>query len=73
MIKDKFVVKVYGEPITKNGEEYKNCIECLSSNSIKTIWKYAKQFQESYPNENIVVKERFREGWKEISKMEIED
>jgi len=73
MMKDKFVVKVYGKPIIKDGEEYKNCIECLSSNSLKTIWKYAKQLKESYPDENIVVKERIREGWVEMPEEKIEE
>lgn len=70
MIKDKFVVKVYGKPIMKDGEEYRNCLDCLSSNSEKIIKQYTKQFKEKYPDNEIVVKERIREGWIEMIELE---
>jgi hypothetical protein len=70
MIKDKFVVKVYGKPIIQDGEEYRNCLDCLSSNSEKIIKQYTKQFREKYPDNEIVVKERIREGWIEMIELE---
>ena len=62
----KFVVKVYGEPIIKNGEEYKNCIACLSSNSLKRIKQYTQDFKDKHPDKKIVTKERTGKGWIEI-------
>lgn len=72
MIKDKFVIKVYGDPIIRDGEEYRNCVDCLSSNSAKIIKQYTKQFKEKYPDKEIIVKERIREGWIEMIELENE-
>lgn len=62
----KFVVKAYGEPIIKDGEEYRNCIDCLSSNSLKRIKQYTQDFKDKYPGKEIVTKERTGKGWIKI-------
>lgn len=62
----KFVVKAYGEPIIKDGEEYRNCIDSISSNSLKRIKQYTKDFKDKYPDKKVVTKERTGKGWIEI-------
>lgn len=65
--KVKFVVSVY-DGITKyHGENYQIVIEKLTSTSLKIAKKTAKKLKELYPKNKVVIKEKFREGWKIIA------
>lgn len=70
--KNKFVVTVYNSKLEYNGETFK---EVLSKETAAT-WKKATSIAEklkkkfsknNYPKREIVIKQRYREGWKVVS------
>lgn len=72
--KVKFLITIYdNKKILHNGEEYTVVIDKQTTSSWKKaktlIEKLKKKYsKEIYPMRKIVVKEKFREGWKEILK-----
>lgn len=65
--KTKFVVIIY-DGITKyHGEDYQIVMEKITTSSLKIAKKTAKKLKELYPKNKVVIKEKFREGWKIIA------
>lgn len=65
--KIKFIVVVFGEKIEYQGEIYQEVLEKLTFTSLKSAKRIAKKLKQLYPKNKVVIKERFREGWKIIA------
>lgn len=63
----KFVVVVFGGKIEYQGEIYQEILEKSTTTTLKNAKKKAKKLKQLYPENRVVIKERFREGWKVIA------
>lgn len=67
--KIKFIVVVFGEKIEYQEETYQEVLEKLTFTSLKSAKRIAKKFKQLYPENKVVIKERFRDGWKVINNL----
>lgn len=67
--KIKFIVVVFGEKIEYQEETYQEVLDKLTTTTLKNAKRMAKKSKQLYPKNQVVIKERFREGWKVIASL----
>ena len=62
----KFLIEVISGKKMYEGTNYRNVINKIGCFKIKEAQKVKQEMLEKYPNFEIIVKERFKNGWQEI-------
>lgn len=70
--KIKFVIIVYNSQIKYNNEIFQEVLDKKTTSSWKKAINIAEKLKKkysknNYPERNVVIKERYREGWKIVS------
>lgn len=65
----KFVVVAFGDTIEYKGENYQVIFDKLTTTTLKNAKKKATKLKQLYPKNKVVIKERFRDGWKVINNL----
>lgn len=66
-LKIKFVVVVSNGTIQYQGETFRVIVEKITAFTWKEAKKIAKELKEIYPKNKVVIKEKFKEGWKIVA------
>lgn len=62
----KFLIIILGKEIEYEGKKYRNIVNKIGTFKIKEAHKVKQEMLEKYPNFEIIVKEKFKNGWQEI-------
>lgn len=62
----KFLIEIFSGEIEYEGKKYKNSVNKIGCFKLSEAKKIKQAMIEEHPDKEIVVKEKFRNGWKEV-------
>lgn len=62
----KFLIEIFEGEIEYKGKKYKNLVNKIGCFKLSEAKKIKQAMIEEHPDKEIVVKEKFRDGWKEV-------
>ena len=63
----KFFIEIFEGEIEYEGKKYKNLVNKIGCFKLSEARKIKQAMIEEHPDKEIVVKEKFRDGWKEVN------
>ena len=63
----KFIIQISAGEKEYQGEKYKNIINKIGCFNLLEAKRLKKSVINKYPDKEILVKEKFRDGWKEVN------
>lgn len=66
-IKYKFLIEIYLGEVKYNGEIYKNLVNKIGCFKLTEARKIKQAMIEEHTDKEIIVKEKFRDGWREVN------